>query len=119
MPALAALDARRVHWFSGTRVRDHWWRREPNDYEVIAAGRPRSSNVLRRAFALVARDGVDVRNLVWVDVIVITAAVLLVSAEDREEQQEHVQDVEEDRCGQQRRRADVLGLAEPLEVEQS
>ena len=37
-------------------------------------------------------------------------------AEDREQQQEDVQDVEEDRCREQRRGSDVLRLAQPLEV---
>src|SRR5919106_1759654 len=51
--------------------------------------------------------------------LVITLAVLLTSAaEDRQEQEEHVEDIEEDRRGEKRRRADVLGVAQPLEIEQ-
>jgi hypothetical protein len=44
-------------------------------------------------------------------------AELLASAEEQQEQLEHVEHVEEDRRGEQRRGADVLGAAQPLEVE--
>ena len=42
----------------------------------------------------------------------------LVAAEDRQEEQEDVQDVEEDRSGEQGRSSDVLRAAQPLEVEE-
>ena len=47
----------------------------------------------------------------------LTLAVRLASAEERQEQEEHVEDVEEDRRGEQRRGADVLVAAQPLEVD--
>lgn len=48
----------------------------------------------------------------------ITARTLVIAAaEDRQEQQENVEDVKEDRRCKQRRSADVLLLAQPLEVE--
>src|SRR5262249_40579971 len=42
---------------------------------------------------------------------------LLLAREDLQEEQEHVQDVQEDRRGQQRRGADLLRTAEALEVD--
>jgi adenylate cyclase len=42
----------------------------------------------------------------------------LVAAEDRQQEEEHVEGAEEDRGGEQRRRSDVLGAAQPLEVEE-
>jgi len=42
---------------------------------------------------------------------VLQPAVLLTSAEQRQEQEEDVEDVEEDRGGEQWRRADVFGAA--------
>jgi hypothetical protein len=42
----------------------------------------------------------------------------VVAAKDRQEQEEHVEDVEEDRRGAKCRRSDVLAAAQPLEVEQ-
>jgi hypothetical protein len=47
----------------------------------------------------------------------MTLAVLLASAEERQEQGEHVEYVEEDRRGEKRRAAYVGGAAQPLEVE--
>jgi hypothetical protein len=42
------------------------------------------------------------------------AALVASAAEDRQEQEKHVEDVEEDRRGEKRRGADVLPAAQPL-----
>jgi hypothetical protein len=43
--------------------------------------------------------------------------LLIVSAEDGQRQEKHIEDVEENRGGEERRGADVLSLAQPLEID--